>query len=98
MLAESPALVGADGIALDVLGNVYAGVGINNTVVRVGDNGSIVTLATADDGLNQPSTLAFGTSAGDQQTLFVANFSLFSPSPTPGVLKLRVGVPGQPLP
>jgi len=30
--------------------------------------------------------------------LFVANFSIFSPSPTPGVLKLSVGVPGQPLP
>lgn len=97
VLAESPALVGADGIALDVLGNVYVGVSIQNTVVRVG-HGSIATLATGDDGLNQPSTLAFGTTAGDQQTLFVANFSLFSSSPTPGVLKLRAGVPGQPLP
>jgi sugar lactone lactonase YvrE len=98
LLAESPAVVGADGIALDVLGNVYVGVNPQNTVVRVGNDGSIATLATADDGLNQPSTLAFGTTAGDQQTLFVANFSLFSPSPTPGVLKLPVGVPGQPLP
>jgi len=98
VLAESPALVGADGIALDVLGNVYVGVGTQNTVVRVGDRGSIATLATGNNGLNQPSTLAFGTTAGDQQTLFVANFSLFSSSPTPGVLKLRAGVPGQPLP
>jgi sugar lactone lactonase YvrE len=98
VLAESPALIGADGIALDVLANVYVGINPQNTVVRVGDDGSIATLATADDGLNQPSTLAFGTVTGDQQTLFVANFSLFSPSPTPGVLKLRVGVPGMPLP
>jgi len=98
VLAESPALVGADGIALDVLGSVYVGINPQNTVVRVGDDGSIATLATADDGLNQPSTLAFGTTAGAQKTLFVANFSLFSPSPTPGVLKLRVGVPGRPLP
>jgi hypothetical protein len=55
-------------------------------------------LATGEDGLNQPSTLAFGTVAGDQQALFVANFSLLSPEPTPGVLKLRVGVPAMPLP
>ena len=98
LLAESPALVGVDGIALDVHGSVYAGIGFQNLVVRVRDGGVIDTLATADDGLNQPSTLAFGTTAGDQRTLFVLNFSLFSLAPTPGILTLPVGVPGQPLP
>lgn len=98
VLEESPALVGADGIALDVHGDVYVASANLYTVVRVGSDGSIETLATEDDGLNQPSTLAFGTGRGDRQSLFVANFSLFSPSPTPGVLKLFVGVPGQPLP
>ena len=97
-LAESTALLGADGIALDVHGDVYVASSIFYTVVRVGSDGLIETLATADDGLNQPSTLAFGTGKGKRQTLFVANFSIFSPTPTPGVLKLSVGVPGQPLP
>jgi sugar lactone lactonase YvrE len=87
-----------DGIALDVHGDVYAGIGVQNRVIRVSGDGSVRTLATGEDGLNQPSTLAFGTVAGDQQALFVANFSLFSPQPTPGVLKLRVGVPAMPLP
>ncbi len=95
---ESTALLGADGIALDVHGDVYLANSILSTVVRVGSDGLIETLATADDGLNQPSTLAFGTGKGDRQTLFVANLSIFSPTPTPGVLKLSVGVPGQPLP
>lgn len=98
VIAESPALVGADGIALDVLGNVYAGISFQNTVVGVGHDGSITTLATAADGLNQPSTVAFGTTAAEQRTLYVVNFSIFSPEPTPGVLKIRVGVPGQPVP
>jgi sugar lactone lactonase YvrE len=98
LLVESPALVGADGIALDVHGDVYVGVGVQNTVVLAGGDGSIETLATAEDGLNQPSTLAFGTGMADHKTLFVLNFSIFSPAPTPAVLKLSVGVPGQPVP
>ena len=98
VLADSTALLGADGIALDVHGDVYVASSIFYTVVRVGSDGLVEILATADDGLNQPSTLAFGTGKGERQTLFVANFSIFSPSPTPGVLKISVGVPGQPLP
>ncbi len=98
LFAGSPALVGADGIAFDVRGGVYVGVGVQNTVVRVDGDGSIETLATDDDGLNQPSTVAFGTGMNERRTLFVANFSIFSPAPTPGVLKLSVGVPGQPVP
>lgn len=95
---ESPALVGADGIALDVHGDVYVVASIQHTVVRVGGDGSITTLATAADGLNQPSTLAFGTGRSDHQTLFVANFSIFAPMPTPAILTVPVGEPGQPVP
>jgi sugar lactone lactonase YvrE len=98
VLAESTAMLGADGIALDAHGEVYLASAIHYTVLRVGSDGVIETLATAEDGLNQPSTLAFGTGKGERQTLFVANFSIFSPTPTPGVLKISVGVPGQPLP
>ena len=46
----------------------------------------------------EPSSVAFGTGEGDHRTLFVVNFAVASPAPTPGVLKLAVGVPGQPLP
>lgn len=98
VIAESPALFGADGIAFDAHGSVYVASAVQNTVVRVLADGSIETLATADDGLNQPSTVAFGAGRLDNQTLFVANFSLFSSDPTPGVLTLPVGQPGQPVP
>lgn len=98
VLASSPLLIGADGIALDVHGNVYAAVNGQNTLVAVRVDGSIDVLATAADGLNQPSAVAFGTGSRDHKTLFVVNFAVFSPSPTPGVLAVTVGVPGQPLP
>ncbi len=90
LLVQSPQLVGVDGIALDARGDAYAATGVNNTVIHIADGG-IETLATRADGLNQPSTLAFGRGRSDRQSLFVANFSLLSPDPTPGVLRLRVG-------
>jgi sugar lactone lactonase YvrE len=98
VLAESPALRGVDGIALDVRGDVYAAVNGQNTLVAARIDGSIDVLATAADGLDQPSTVAFGTGTRDHHTLFFVNFAVFSPAPTPGVLEVTVGVPGQPLP
>lgn len=97
-LAQAPELVGTDGIAVDVHGNVYAGVGGQDALVRVDNDGSIGVLATAEDGLNQPATLAFGTGRRDHKTLFVTNFAIFSPEPTPGVVTVDVGVPGRPVP
>lgn len=98
LLAGSPSLVGADGIALDVHGNIYVVAGVQNTVVVVRDDGRIDTLATAADGLNQPATLAFGSGRRANQTLFVTNFSIFAPEPTPGVLALPADSPGLPVP
>jgi hypothetical protein len=41
--------------------------------------------------------VAFGTGERDHESLFVVNFAVGSPEPTPGVLRLSVGMPGQPL-
>lgn len=98
VIAESPALFGADGIVFDVHGAVYVASAVQNTVVRVRHDAAIDTLATAADGLNQPSTLAFGAGRLGNQSLLVANFSLFAPEPTPGVLTVPAGQPGQPVP
>ena len=98
VVASSPLLLGVDGIALDTHGNVYCAVNGQNMLVTVRVDGSIDVLATAADGLDQPSSVAFGTGARDHRTLFVVNFAVASPAPTPGVLKLTVGVAGQPLP
>ncbi len=98
LLAQSPLLVGADGIALDVHADIYVVAGLLNLVVVVRTDGSIDILATEADGLNQPATLAFGSGQRDNQTLFVTNFSIFAPVPTPGVLAMPVASPGQPVP
>ena len=86
------------GSPLDVHGSVYVATSLTSTVVRVWGDGAIDTLATAADGLSQPSTLAFGTGRSEHQTLYVANFSLFVPDPTPGILTIPTGHPGSPVP
>ncbi len=97
VLAQGPALFGSDGLALDVFGNAYVAVNPQNTLLRVGQGGSLTTLATAADGLDNPASLAFGTSLTDRTSLFITNFAIFSATPMPGVLKASVGVPGQPV-
>jgi sugar lactone lactonase YvrE len=98
VIAEGTDLFGADGLALSVHGNIYVAVNSQDTLTVVGQAGSIDTLATAADGLNGPSSLAFGAGKGDRQNLFILNFSAFSATPTPGLLKGAVGEPGLPLP
>ncbi|MDP9295664.1 MAG: SMP-30/gluconolactonase/LRE family protein [Actinomycetota bacterium] len=94
VLAEAPELYGADGIALDVFGRTYVAVNPQSTLVRVDADGSITTLATAGDGLDNPASPAFGTSEGDRENLFLTNFAAFSSSPDPALLKALVGAPG----
>ena len=101
VLVQAPALFGADGVALDVKGNLYVAVSGQSTLVRVAPDGaSITTLASAADGLDGDSSLAFGTGKGDREALFLANFALFGPPATahPALLKFQAGVPGMPLP
>jgi sugar lactone lactonase YvrE len=98
VIASSPLLLGVDGIALDAHGNVYCAVNGQNMLAVVRVDGSIGVLATAADGLDSPSSVAFGTGERDHQSLFVVNFAVGSPEPAPGVLRLSIGVPGLPLP
>jgi sugar lactone lactonase YvrE len=97
VIAQDPALFGADGVAVDVHGAVYVAVIIQSTIVRV-EGGSIETLADEAAGLNEASSITFGTRGGDRKDLYAVNFGVFSPTPTPALLKMNVGVPGAPLP
>ena len=98
VIAQGPNLFGADGIALSVHGNIYVAVNSQSTLLRVAPNGSVTTLATAADGLENPASLAFGTGRAQRKTLFMTNFAVFSSSPSPAILAAAVGEPGQPLP
>jgi sugar lactone lactonase YvrE len=95
ILAEGLALLAVDGFTFDVHGNVWACVIAQSTIVRVAPSGAITTMATAADGLDWASSLAFGKN-GD---LWVVNFAIGPPGgPGPALLRLDVGVKGQPLP
>jgi sugar lactone lactonase YvrE len=99
VLAQSPELYGADGIALDVHGGIFIPVIFQSTIVRVSPDGdSIDTIATADDGLDFPSSVAFGTGRGARKTLYAVNFAIGPNSTSPALLAFEVGVPGDPLP
>jgi sugar lactone lactonase YvrE len=100
VLAEDPALKGIDGIALDRSGTVYAAVNTQNRLATVDRRGRVQVLAEGAP-LDSPSSFAFGTGRGDLHTLYVANFAIVSfltgQPANPGVLSLRVQVPGAPL-
>jgi hypothetical protein len=97
VVAQGAALVGADGVALDVFGDAFVAVNSQNTLIRVTPGGSITTLATAADGLDNPASVAFATSHGERKTLYLTNFAVFSAAPKPALLRTGVGVPGMPL-
>lgn len=99
--AHLPAGTFIDGIQLDVHGNIYGATLISNSLIRINADGSTSVLATAADGLDRPSSLAFGTGKGDRQSLYVVNFSIALGPPIlagPALLRIDVGTPGQPLP
>jgi sugar lactone lactonase YvrE len=98
IVVEGPELFGADGLAPSVHGNMYVAVNSQNTLLRVAPNGSVTTLATAADGLENPASPAFGTGMGTRKSLFLTNFAVFTATPHPAVLVAAVGEPGQPLP
>jgi sugar lactone lactonase YvrE len=95
ILAESAALYGTDGLTFDVHGNVWAAVIAQSTIVSVSPSGAITTVATAADGLDWASSLAFGKNTD----LWVVNFAIGPPGgPGPALLRLDAGAKGQPLP
>ena len=95
ILAEGLALLAIDGITFDVHGNVWACVIGQSTIVQVSPTGAVTTVATAADGLDWASSLAFGKN-GD---LWVVNFAIGPPGgPGPALLRLVVDAKGQPLP
>lgn len=97
VLAEDETILGADGIAFDVRGNLYIAVNEQDTLVRMGPSGGMETLATRRDGLDFPATPIFGERRPHRSDLFVTNFAL-DDATNPALLVLDVGVAGKRLP
>jgi sugar lactone lactonase YvrE len=91
-----------DGLALDVHGGIYVALISASTIVKVSPGGAVEVVA-ADDPLDWPSSVTFGTGRGQRKSLFAVNFSIGEmfgapPGSGPGVLRINAGVPGMPLP
>ncbi len=91
---------GLDGLALDVHGDIWSVVITQSRLIRIdAETGEIATVATIDDGLDFPASLAFGTGKGLRKSVFVTNYAIGPiPGVGPGVVRVDVGVPGLPLP
>lgn len=101
-----------DGLALDVHGNAYIAVPSRNAVIRIkAADRSQETIAVypplSPDApaalLDAPLSLAFGSGKGERGSLFVTDSGMmggFIPGnwPGPGLLEIKVGIPGLPLP
>lgn len=95
VFSNDPAIFAIDGIALDVHGNVWAAVIGQSTIVKLSPSGAVTTFATAADGLDWASSIAFGKN-GD---LWAVNFAIGPPGgPGPALLRFAVDVRGQPIP
>lgn len=92
-----------DGLAMDNRGSIYVAAINASRVAKVTRSGDVSTVAEGDP-LDWPSSLAFGTSRGQQKTLFAVNFSIGEGNGDPvermgpGLVAIDVGVPGMPLP
>lgn len=87
-----------DGLAVDACGHLYPLLIGESRLVRVSPDGQEVeTVADAEDGLQTPTSLAFGT--GEEATsVFIAEFAALADrlgqTPEPKVVQVDVGVPG----
>lgn len=90
-----------DGLALDVHGNIYFANPVPGAVFRVNTDGSVDQLATNADGLDGPTSVAFGTGRGDKQSMYVVSFSVALGTPLgngPSLAVFDTGQPGYPVP
>jgi sugar lactone lactonase YvrE len=95
-------LFGMDGIALDVHGNVYALLVLQNKLVKIDPaTGTYSTLLDESDGLWNPASIYFGTGKGNREHVFIVNYAVLDEPPDSlgaAILSYDVGVPGLPVP
>ena len=100
IISMGPEVDGPDGIALDVHGNIYAVLVLQSKLVKIDPvDGHVTEILSAEDGLDEPASLAFGTGKGDRKNVFFTNFSVMEPHTGfgPAILQIDIGVSGAPL-
>lgn len=101
--ASDPRLQGADGIAFDAVGNLYAAINRQDSLVRISPFGHISVLATGAP-LDGASSVVFGTRPGERDVLYVSSSAFLRTNgiqpgtPAPALLKIDTPFRGLPLP
>ena len=94
--AEEPVValrgVFVDDFTFDDRGNLYTTVDrdqlLTTRVQRISPDGTCSTLATPRDGLQQPSSVAFGTRPGTSGDVYVTNLGLFGDPKQPSLVRM----------
>jgi hypothetical protein len=94
--------VNLDDFAFDIAGNLYGTTHVYNSVVKIAPDGTMFTIAEAEQGMTGSTALAFGKRDGDRTAVYVVtNGGLSFPPPTgleaSKVVRLEVGMEGLPL-
>ena len=86
---------GCDEFAFDRRGRIYCATDPFNTVVRLDRDGSSDILLTGADGLDGPTSVAFGRLPGDRRNLYITNaaFPFFTTTFTPSLMRLTLSHP-----
>lgn len=87
-------LVGADGIAIDVKGNIYVAVNFQNEIAKLAPDGTLLAtfLGTGTNALRNPASLSF-----IGRRLFITDLAAFITGATPGLSVMTASLPGAPL-
>jgi sugar lactone lactonase YvrE len=101
VFAAAPQLFSVDGLGADRRGNLYAVIIGFHQVIRISRDGSqMTTIATAEDGLDFPASIAFARRDGHGLAAFVTNFAIQpsadSDRPGPGVVRIPIALPATP--
>jgi hypothetical protein len=91
--------LGLDDFAIGTDGSLFLATQVENSVVRLFPDGTQTIIGTADDGLLGDSSLAFGRTAADIQSIYVVNnggaYENLLGGPGPGtIVRLDAGVTG----
>jgi hypothetical protein len=74
-----PAVI--DDFAIDPAGNLYGTTHVFNSVVRIAPDGSMTTIAQAEQGMTGSTALAFGTGSDCASVYVVTNGGMTLPPP-----------------
>jgi sugar lactone lactonase YvrE len=87
-----------DDFAFDLLGNLYVATEPSHSVVRVHLDGTMETLASAADGLQNTTAVRFGRRFDTILDLYILSAEIPpGPDSRPGVYRMYIGLPGLPV-